>query len=332
MIKIGNQSFENCIFLAPLAGTADLSFRLIARECGASFCFFEMIDANSLLHQNTETLNILKIHPNDQPIGGQLLGSDPAMMVDAAHKLLHHAPIRILDINSACPVKKIIKKGCGAHLLTKPDRLIAVIKALTNALPIPITVKLRVGFDSIDTHKILHIAKQCEDAGAQALFVHGRTREQAYRGAVSYETIKAIKDTVTIPVFGSGNILSVHLAQAMFDQTGCDGILVARGAFGNPWILNDIAQYRNKRTIPEERSILEKILLLKRHLAYMEELCDLGETGKIGFMRKVAQWYLHGFPKARQVRNEITHIPDYHSLRTLIDTIDLNEGTIPQIS
>jgi len=321
MVRIGNYNFDTHVFLAPLAGCADLSFRLIARECGARFCFFEMIDSNSLLHQNAETISMLKTHPDDCPIGAQLLGSDPDIMLEAAEKLLSAIPVPLIDINSACPVKKVIKKGCGASLLNEPYRLEAIISRLSRALTIPITVKLRIGFDSVDIAHITDVAKQCENAGAQALFIHGRTREQAYRGTIDYISIREIKNAVSIPVFGSGNVLSVQLAQKMFNETGCNGVLVARGAFGNPWLLKEIEDYVETGKDPDEKSLALKINTLKRHLSYVETYCDVRGSGKIGFMRKIAQWYLHSFPTARTLRNTITYSGSYSELLSLIDAI-----------
>jgi nifR3 family TIM-barrel protein len=325
MITIGNHTFNTNVFLAPLAGCADLSFRLIARECGTRFCFFEMIDAGSLLHQNAETISMLKTHPDDFPIGAQLLGSDPSRMLEAANRLCSSIPITLLDINSACPVRKVIKKGCGAFLLNDPDRLVAIVDTLARSLDVPITVKLRVGFERSDIKHLERIAQRCADAGAQALFIHGRTREQAYRGDIDYGSIRSIVKAVSIPVFGSGNILSVELARHMQDETGCSGILVARGAFGHPWLAQEIEDYLTHGMTPTKKSPELKIKTLKRHLTYVEKYCTVKGTGKLGFMRKIAQWYVHGFPMARQLRNAITHVESYEKLVDLIDSIQCGE-------
>jgi tRNA-dihydrouridine synthase B len=323
MVTIGNQKFTTNIFLAPLAGCADLSFRLIARECGAQFCFFEMCDANSILYKNAETMSMLKTTPDDTPIGAQLLGTEPDTMLAAAEKLLEQRTVRLIDINSACPVKKVIKKGCGAYLLKEPLRLAKIIRRLTHSLDLPITVKLRTGFSVADTAHITRLAQMCEDAGAAALFVHGRTREQAYRGEIDYASIRAIKNSVSIPVFGSGNVLSVDTAEKMFSETGCNGVLVARGAFGNPWLIGQIEKYKHTGMRPKPLSLDERVKTLKRHLAYVETYSDARGSGKIGFMRKIAQWYVYSFPGARALRNSITFITDYPDLLACIDSIEV---------
>ena len=222
MIHIGSYKINTTIILAPLSGCADLSFRLIAREYGAQFAFFEMLDANSLLHMHQRTL---RTHEKDTPIAAQLLGSDPSRMCDAAHKLLSYVSVPFIDINSACPVKKVIKKKSGSYLLKSPHILEKIVRKMALSLPIPVTVKIRIGFSKPDEKHIITLAKKCESAGAQALFVHGRTRDQGYSGAVDYTTIRRIKESVSIPVLGSGNIVSPPMAQKMFDETGCDGII-----------------------------------------------------------------------------------------------------------
>lgn len=264
---------------------------------------------------------MLKTRPEDHPIGAQLLGHDPDTLLAAAETLLQTHTVSIIDINSACPVKKVVKKGCGAYLLTEPERLARIIRRLTQSLGLPITVKLRTGFERSDIDQMTRIAHMCEDAGAATLFVHGRTRQQAYRGDIDYESIRAIKNAVSIPVFGSGNILSVDLAERMFTKTGCDGVLVARGAFGNPWLLRQIEDYRKGVSAHKSVTLAERISTLKRHLAYIEQYSDARGSGKIGFMRKVAQWYIYGFPGARTLRNTITFLNNYQDICACIDSI-----------
>ncbi len=320
--RIGHNQINTNIFLAPLSGCSDLSFRLIAREYGARFAFFEMIDANSLIRNHPKTLRMLKIHRKDTPIAAQLLGGDPCLMCDAAYKLLSHISVPFIDINSACPVKKIIKKKAGSYLLKNPQKLEKLVKKMVLSLPIPVTVKIRIGFTKPDKKNIIILAKSCESAGASAIFVHGRTREQSYSGTVDYSVIRGIKKNVSIPVFGSGNILTPQLAKKMFDETGCDGILVGRGSFGNPWIFNDIEHYLNSNKLPEQRNLATKVKTLKKHLSYVEKYNEFKTAGKIGFLRKIAQWYLVDFPQARKMRNQITSVRNYDSLIKLIESLE----------
>lgn len=317
-IKIGSSKFASNVFLAPLSGCTDLAFRLIAREHGADLCFFEMIDAHSVIYGPAKkTLSILKTAHEDAPIAAQLLGGDPAIMLDAAGKLLDLTRISFLDINAACPVKKVLKKQAGSYLLKEPRRLFSIIEKLAQTLPVPVTVKIRTGYDATDNAAIPSIARQCARSGAAAIFVHGRTRLQGYAGDVDYETIRRIKDAVDIPVFGSGNVLSAELAKRMFDETGCDGIMVARGSFGNPWIFREIDDYLCLGRIPAGPA--SKKSVLKRHLAYIEKYKDCSAPGKTGFMRKVALWYLKKFENAKKIRGKVALVKSYDEMIQLIE-------------
>ena len=320
MISIGAVQLDTNIFLAPLSGCSDLAFRLIAREGGAKFCFFEMVDAHSLRGPHAKRFDILKTTPQDAPIGAQLVGETPELMREAARILLDHVPAALLDINSACPVKKVIKKGAGAGLLNAPETLFRIIEAVAAAVAVPVTVKLRIGFHAVNLPALLDVAQRCEQSGAAALFAHGRTRDQLYSGGVDYAAIRAIKQAVSIPVFGSGNVFDPILAKKMLDETGCDGLLVARGAFGNPWIFSAIDQYLRAGDLPPDVSALTRKATLKRHLAYIEEFRAGQPKGKIGFMRKVALWYLKGFPNAAKARGHVTAAADYASLLEFIET------------
>lgn len=319
MIQIGSTSIATNIFLAPLSGCSDLAFRLIARECGAKFCFFEMVDAHSLVGPHPKKFDILRTTAQDRPIAGQLVGENPEMMRDAAQILTEHTPVTFLDINSACPVKKVVKKGAGAALIRTPQTLARMISLLVSSLSIPVTVKLRIGFSQTNIAALCDLVKTCEASGASAIFLHGRTREQGYSGDINYEAIRAVKHALSIPVFGSGNIFTPQLAKHMFELTDCDGILLARGAFGNPWIFRDIEGYLQDGTITPEISFAERKAVLTRHLAYLLEYRSCSPAGKIGFMRKVTLWYLKGFPNAARLRGQINTVPDYEVLLRFID-------------
>ena len=320
MIRIGSAQFDSNIFFAPLSGCSDLAFRLITRECGAKFCFFEMVDAHSLVGPHPRKFNILKTVEADAPLGAQLVGEDPQMMLDAAQILLEHVPkVPLLDINSACPVKKVVKKGAGAALLRDKSTLFSMIRLLASSLPVPVTVKLRGGYQKIDLYELEELARACEANGIAAIFIHGRSREQGYSGDVNYEAIRTVKQAVSIPVFGSGNVFDPLLAKTMFDETGCDGILVARGAFGNPWIFGQIEEFLTTNTLPPEASRSRRKQVLKRHLAYMMKFKQNSPAGKIGLMRKVSLWYLKGFPNAAKVRGQINSVTEYERLLNFID-------------
>ena len=306
MLKIGSIEIPSNILLAPMAGCTDLAFRLIAREHGAKFCFYEMVDSNSLIYDRHETYGNLKTNKKDLPIAVQLLGSDPEGMLKAAQRLLELVNVSFLDVNCACPAKKVIKKKSGAHLLRDTLRLYNILQRLIPELPLPVTVKIRVGFDKKDDGHIVEMVKHCENIGVSAIFVHGRLKTQGYAGGVDYGAIKKIKDAVRIPVFGSGNIFSGESAKLMLDETGCDGVMVARGALGNPWIFKEIEEYIKAGKPSKEISLAEKKSTLKKHLDYIDQYKSISASGKVGFIRKVAIWYLKSIPAASNLRARIT--------------------------
>jgi nifR3 family TIM-barrel protein len=309
------------IYLAPMSGITDLPFRLISREFGATQCFFEMVHANSIIYEHPKNKRLLKTVKKDSPIAAQLLGADPGLMLEAAQKLATLADISFLDINSACPVKKVIKKGEGAALLENRARLGKIVKKLSSGLGLPVTVKLRAGFIKRDVRGCVKTALVCQENGASVVFIHGRTRLQGYSGDIDYESIRAVKKALKIPVFGSGNIFNPVMAKKMLDETGCDGILVARGALGNPWIFRDIRRYLKNSKIPEDKSLPEKMKVLKKHLGYMHKYNDAKASHKAGLLGKVAIWYLKNFPNASKIRDKVFRLKSYDELINLIDSV-----------
>ena len=310
------------IFLAPMSGVTDLSFRLMCREFGAGHCFFEMLDANALIHNHPGTQRLLATHRKDKPIAAQLLGRDPEVVLEAAQRLQGLAEFSFLDINCGCPAKKVIKKGAGAYLLKDAEKLCKILKKLTSSLSTPITVKIRTGFDCRNVAESLKIAKKCEDCGASMLFIHGRTRPQGYAGDIDYETIRSVKSALKIPVFGSGNIFDPLSAKRMFDETGCDGILVARGAMGNPWIFRDIDRYLKDGVSNPCPTLPEKKAVLKKHLLLVQKYKKTRQSNKMGFMCKIAMWYLKGLPSATKIRARICGVGTHAELVGLIDEVD----------
>lgn len=309
------------IYLAPMSGVTDLAFRLISRKFGATLCFLEMLDAHSIIYEHPGNKRLLKTIKKDSPLAAQLLGADEDIMLDAAEKLLSLADITFLDINSACPAKKVLKKGAGSALLKDPARLGKIIKQLAAKLRVPVTVKLRTGFNQRDVKECVRTAQVCQANGASCVFIHGRTASQGYSGDVDYESIKAVKAALKIPVFGSGNIFSPLLAKKMLDETGCDGIIVARGALGNPWIFKNIARYLENGRLPKDPSLSAKKKALKSHLAYIEKYKDISHSSKTGFMGKVTMWYIKGLYNAGEIRYRISRTKSYKELLELIDNI-----------
>lgn len=309
------------ILLAPLAGCSDLPFRLISREHGARLCFFEMVDANSLVRGNRKkTLSILKTSPEDAPSAAQIIGCEESIMKDAASEICDLLRPLFLDINAACPVRKVTKKGAGAALLANRNLLFRIIKSVASSVSVPVTVKIRTGYSDEPLADLDKLAVGLQENGASAIFIHGRTRQQGYSGDVDYASIRMVKESVGIPVIGSGNIFSADLAMRMFDKTTCDAITVARGALGNPWIFKALDSYFKGSSPNIQIKPSERKAVLKRHLKYIEELKDSSQKGRIGTMRKVAIWYTRGFAHSASVRQKISLVKDYDAMLELVDT------------
>jgi len=323
MIKIGNKKIPSNIIMAPMSGCTDLAFRTTVRKYGAKLCFFEMVDATSLIKKSVKTFEMLKTNSQDNPISAQLIGNDPMQMLDAANILLSTVPkIVFMDINSACPVKKIIKKKSGAYLMKSPNTLIKIARTLSNKLKLPVTVKIRMGYDKNDLSLLTDLVRRLEDAGLSAIFIHGRTCKQMYSGEVDYTGIREVKNAVSIPVFGSGNIFSCELAKKMFDETGCDGITVARGALGTPWIFKDIENYLKTGAFAKSKNIADKKrTALEEHIRYVKKFKERSSEGNVGFMKKITMWYTKGFPDARSIRNKICKIKNYIQLSDFIKNL-----------
>ena len=323
MIKIADKEILPNIIMASMSGCTDLAFRTMARRYGAELCFFEMLDAMSLIMKNARVLRMLKTNSKDRPIAAQLLGGDPLKMLDAAYVLLDTVPdIAFLDINSACPVQKVLKIKAGAYLMRSPGALFKTAKILSDKLRLPVTVKIRAGYDKIDPVFLVDLAKCLEDNGISAIFVHGRTCKQMYSGKVDYASIREVKNAVSIPVFGSGDIFSPELAKKMIDETGCDGITVARGALGTPWIFKDIKNYLETKKLTEHKNIINKRKrAMKEHIEYIIKYKKHEIEKNFGFMKKIAMWYTKGFPDSTTLRDKICKTKNYDEFMDLINTI-----------
>lgn len=304
------------IMLAPMAGVSVMPFRMLNRKFGCECTFTEMISARSLSYRNKKTREMLITHPMDRPFGIQLLGREPQYILKALENLVNYE-FDILDFNAACPTKKVTNKGRGAALLKEPKELNRLLKLLVQRSTVPVTVKLRLGWDSAADAR--DIALYAEDAGINGIFLHGRTKQQGYSGKVDYESIKNVKKAVRIPLIASGDIISPFLAKKMFDETGCDGILVARGCLGNPWIFNEIKTFLKTGTIPPPPEIDDILTVMKEHLnAY----CDLfGDERGIKQFRKFYIWYTCGFTKVRPLRCKVGKAKTREALSLLIDDL-----------
>jgi tRNA-dihydrouridine synthase B len=300
VLKIGDIELPFPVMLAPMAGVSDLPFRLINRSFGASLAFTEMIDVRAISHRDKRTRKMLMSSPEDRPLGVQLLSADEKYLAGALDVLTEHN-FDLLDFNAACPTPKVTRKGKGAALLKEPRKLAAILKVLVDHAKVPVTVKIRTGWDA-DSVNAREVALCAEDAGISALFIHGRTKTQGYSGTVDYKNIKEVKDALKIPVIASGDNLSLSLIKRMFDETGCDGVAVARGALGNPWIFRDAIRFFHDGIHITGPAMDERIATIKKHFDLVIK-CS-GEERGIGIFRKFLIWYTKGLRGVKPLRDK----------------------------
>lgn len=297
MLSIGNLNVASQLVLAPMAGITDLPFRIISRSFGCELAFTEMISTHSLIRNNRITLKMLSTSPDDRPVGVQILGCDPEIIKRALDILSGYA-FDIIDFNAACPVNKVALKGEGAGLLRDPVKLKKLLKVIVETTKLPVTVKIRSGWDGTSVNAV-KTALYAQDAGVQGVVIHGRTREQGYSGNVDYSVIRDVKESVGIPVIASGDALTPDLIRKLFDETGCNGVAVARGALGNPWIFRETIGYLKSGTIPCRPDTYEIVQTMKKHLALLEEFH--GERTGVMLFRKLFTWYTRGMT-AKQLK------------------------------
>ena len=315
-LRIGNVTLENTYILGPMAGVTDLPFRLLCKEQGAGLLCMEMVSAKAILYNNKNTETLLEIHPDEQPVSLQFFGSDPQIMSEMA-KRVEERPFDIMDINMGCPVPKVVKNGEGSALMKNPKLAHEIISAMVKAIRKPVTVKIRKGFDD-NCINAVEMAKIAEDAGAAAIAVHGRTREQYYSGKADWNVIKEVKEAVKIPVIGNGDIFSAKDAKAMKEYTGCDGLMVGRAARGNPWIFKEILHFFETGEELPRPSLEEVVAMMLRH---GQMLIDFkGEYIGVREMRKHVAWYTFGFPGAAKLREKVNHTETYEDLEELLQT------------
>lgn len=313
-LVIGNVTLDNNIILAPMAGVTDLPFRLLCREQGAGLCCMEMISAKAILYKNRNTESLLRIHPQEGPVSLQLFGSDPKIISEMA-KQIEDRPFAILDINMGCPVPKVVNNGEGSALMKQPKLVGEIVSAVVKAVDKPVSVKIRKGFNDTCVNAV-EIARIAEDSGAAAVVVHGRTREQYYAGEADWEIIARVKEKLSIPVIGNGDITDGKSAEAILKQTGCDGIMIGRAARGNPWVFRQTAAWLEDGTAlpkPDKEEIKETIM---RH-ARLQLECK-GEYTGIREMRKHVSWYTAGMPDSARLRQRINMTESFEELEQLV--------------
>lgn len=315
--KIGSVEIENPFVLAPMAGVTDLPFRKLCKEQGAGLICTEMVSAKAISFHNKNTESLMEIDPLEHLVSLQLFGSEPELMAEVA-KSIEERPFDILDINMGCPVPKVVNNGEGSALLKDPELIGRIIKAVSGAVKKPVTAKMRIGFEGYPVDPV-EIAKIMEDSGAAAIAVHGRTRQQYYAGQADWETIRKIKEAVSIPVIGNGDVDSPEKAEALLKETGCDAVMIGRGVRGNPWIFRELNHYfltGEKLSPPSIQEVREMIL---RHARMQIE--KKGEFTGIREMRKHVAWYTAGMRHSAGLRRESNLIADYQELEALLSRL-----------
>lgn len=316
VLSIGHVTVDSPLVLAPMAGITDLPFRLINRSFGCGLAFTEMISASSLVHGSEKTFRMLSTALEDRPLGVQIFGSDPGTIKKALDILSEYA-FDIIDLNAACPVNKVASKGSGAGLLREPVKLQKLLKVIVENTVVPVTVKIRSGWDETSVNAVEN-ALRAQDAGVRALIIHGRTRVQGYSGRVDYSIIRKVKEALEIPVIASGDVLTPELVRKMFDETGCDGVAVARGALGNPWIFREAAEYLETGTAPSRPGVHEIIRIMKEHLASI--IAFHGEKTGVMHFRKFFTWYVRGMV-AKELKVEAFRAGTRDEMVRLIDKL-----------
>lgn len=314
-LKIGNVELENRYLLGPMAGVTDLPFRLLCKEQGAGLLCMEMVSAKAIQYNNKNTKALLEIHPEELPVSLQLFGSDPDVISEIA-KRIEELPFSILDINMGCPVPKIVKNGEGSALMKNPKLVYEIVRKTARAIQKPVTVKIRKGFDDTCINAV-EIAKIIEDAGGKAVAVHGRTREQYYSGKADWDIIRQVKEAVSIPVIGNGDVVSGESAIAIQKETGCDGVMIGRGAQGNPWIFSELLEYEQTGKMPQRPSVEAIRKMMLRHAQLQMQY--KGEYLGIREMRKHVSWYTSGLPNSAKLRDEINRVDNYEELEKLLE-------------
>lgn len=313
-LQIGNVTLPNPLMLAPMAGVTDLPFRLLCKEQGAGLLCMEMVSAKAIYFRNKNTESLLTIDKRESPISLQLFGSDADIISRMAQEI-EELPFQILDINMGCPVPKVVKNGEGSALMNRPELVYEIVSKTVKAIKKPVTVKIRKGFDETSVNAP-EIAKIIEQAGAAAIAVHGRTREQYYSGKADWDIIRQVKEAVSIPVIGNGDVFSGESALRMRRETGCDGVMIARGAQGNPWIFSELLEYERTGRMPKRPTPEEIRDMMLRHARMQIEF--KGDYLGIREMRKHVAWYTKGLKGSARLRDEINKTESYEELSKLL--------------
>ena len=317
MWKIGNIDIKNRIVLAPMAGISNTSYRKIIKEMGAGLIYAEMVSDKALCFSNEKTFDLLKMSEEERPIAQQIFGSDKESFVKAAQIIEEKMHPDIIDINMGCPVPKVaVRAQAGSALLKNPDKVYEIVSSVVKAVNVPVTVKIRSGWDEKHINAV-EIAKKCEEAGASAITIHGRTRAQGYSGKADWNIIKQVKEAVKIPVIGNGDVTSCYDAKKMIDETGVDAVMIGRGVLGNPWLIKECVDYLNDGTEPQEVSFIDKVQMMKKHYELLTQ--DKNEKLALLEIRSHIIWYLKGMPQSKEIKNKICQSKTTEDIFNIID-------------
>lgn len=317
MVKIGNVEINGKIVLAPMAGITNKTFRMICKKFGCALVVGEMVSDKAIIYENEKTKKLLEMDEKERPISQQIFGSDKESFCIAAKKVYEYMHPDIIDINMGCPVPKIaIKSQAGSALLKNSEKIFEIVKAVKESVPCPVTVKIRSGWDE-NSINCVQVAKICEKAGADAITLHARTRSQGYSGHSDWSLIKKVKESVSIPVIGNGDVITCYDAKKMLVETGCDLVMIGRGLLGNPWLVKECNEYLEKGILPKTVSYEEKINMMKNHLTGLVN--EKGEKNAVLEIRTHFLYYLKGMPNSGEIKNMICKEISYANIIKILD-------------
>lgn len=316
MWKIGNVEIKNRVVLAPMAGVCNSAFRRIVKEMGCGLIYAEMVSDKAIFYNNQKTLDMLYMTEEERPISQQIFGSDKESFAVAAKYIYENMHPDIIDINMGCPVPKVaLRAQAGSALLKNPKKIREIVETVVKTVPIPVTVKIRSGWD-MEHINAVEVAKVCEEAGASAICIHARTRSQGYSGKADWRIIKQVKENVSIPVIGNGDVVDIYSAKKMLDETGCDAIMIGRAALGNPWIFKQVNEYIENNKVIEPPTPLERVEMCIKHFKYLEDI----KVSKVAVLeiRNHVAWYLKGIKGSNEIKNKIYMTKDIEEIKKIL--------------